>query len=540
MLINASVNRKKRFILALSTGGLLVLSWPPISITPLLFVAFVPLLYALNQEPRLKFIFLLSYASFFLWSLGTMYWIANTQLDLQGFLITSLAFLLIPFFQTIPIVLFFWVKDRLAMKGVWWLLPFFWIAYEYLHSNWELAFTWLNLGLGLTPITFLLQIYEFTGPLGGSLFIWLLNISFFLILIKENRKKRVAASLVATGIAIIFLTINGMILLKAESKTPDQIAKIAIVQSNQNAYAKLDRSYLNQQLNYIDSAVQSLDQQKVDLVVFSEGFLRTSPDAPLIINNPDRAKPVARLKELAREHNLALLVGFVGFKLHASTADAPVSSKPTGDGRYYSTYNGALFVTPDEPTQIQIKNNLVPFMERVPYLESTSLFENFRLNLNQSKTSYAFDDITRVFEYKSMKIAPLICLDALFPDYTRRFFDDRVNVVAIIANDSWAGKTSGYVQNASYSKMLAPSLRKSVIRAGTSGISMYLDRFGRSLKATDWNEQTIEVEEVSLQGNHTIYIIFGDILGKLAAVLVAVLMGFGFIKTSFFNAKPNE
>ena len=154
---------------------MLVVAWPPVSISPLLFFALVPLLLVLQTEEKSKRAFLLAYITFFVWFAGTMYWIGNVAMQVDDQLKLLLAFILAPLFMTLPVWAFHrMVKPKSRPLG-WLLLPFFWVAYEFLHSQWDLAFSWLNLGLGLSPASWLTGVYSITGPIGGSLLIVLVN-----------------------------------------------------------------------------------------------------------------------------------------------------------------------------------------------------------------------------------------------------------------------------------------------------------------------------------------------------------------------------
>jgi apolipoprotein N-acyltransferase len=55
-------------------------------------------------------------------------------------------------------------------------LPIYWIAFEYVHLNWDLSWPWLTLGNGFMYNPEWVQWYEYTGALGGSLWVWAANL----------------------------------------------------------------------------------------------------------------------------------------------------------------------------------------------------------------------------------------------------------------------------------------------------------------------------------------------------------------------------
>src|SRR5690606_25778292 len=55
----------------------------------------------------------------------------------------------------------------------------YWITFEFLHLNWELTWPWLTLGNAFASMPQIVQWYEYTGVLGGSLWILLGNVAIF-------------------------------------------------------------------------------------------------------------------------------------------------------------------------------------------------------------------------------------------------------------------------------------------------------------------------------------------------------------------------
>lgn len=516
----------RRVSLAILTGVLLTISWPPLSVSPVIFVAFVPLFWSIHDLNSVKKSFLYTYLAFFVWTVGTMYWIGNARVGGRGYLVMAAAWLLIPLFQCIPMVLFFWLKKKWNSNKAWLFLPLLWISYEYLHSQWDLAFTWLHLGLGLTTSPFLIQFYKITGYLGGSMVILYFNVLIFLIVL-NYKSSSVKKFIIAASILMVSILVINYFLLPSQVES-SQKAKVAYVQLSLDPYAHMDKQSVHDVINKAEQATKDLPRD-VDLVVFPEGFIKTSPLAPLVFNNPDRDSLIIELKRISKKIDAPILTGFIGFKLY-KPENAPPNALPTGDGPYFAGFNGIMLVSPDQPTQIQTKRHLVPFMERVPFIEYFSFFEKFRLGLNQMMASYTKNTSVKILTYKQLRIAPFICLDALFPEDGGTFVDQRANVIAVITNDGWAGNTSGYQQNASYATNLAVSLNREVVRAASTGISKFIDVKGQSHKETGWGKKAVIMKEVYLHNNVTPYAIFGDVIGLISVVISSLIIVFNAYK----------
>ena len=87
-------------------------------------------------------------------------------------------------------VFFHKVKRILGNKRGYFVLIFFWISMEYIHLHWELAWPWLTLGNVFATIPEIVQWYEFTGVLGGSMWVLVINILLFIWWDSERIKKK--------------------------------------------------------------------------------------------------------------------------------------------------------------------------------------------------------------------------------------------------------------------------------------------------------------------------------------------------------------
>ena len=63
--------------------------------------------------------------------------------------------------------LFHITKRKLVKKEGYISFVLYWLAFEYLHLNWELSWTWLTLGNVFAATPRNVQWYEYTGVLGG-------------------------------------------------------------------------------------------------------------------------------------------------------------------------------------------------------------------------------------------------------------------------------------------------------------------------------------------------------------------------------------
>ena len=138
---------KNPVILSIFSGVLLTLSWPVQGLSFLIFFSLIPLFFVENQitkgsskGKKLRW-FALSYLGFFIWNLGTTWWIVNSSVFGMTF-----AVLCNTSFYAILMMLFHWSKKRLPLRTAYIFLVSLWIAFEKFHLMWDFSWPWLNLG----------------------------------------------------------------------------------------------------------------------------------------------------------------------------------------------------------------------------------------------------------------------------------------------------------------------------------------------------------------------------------------------------------
>ena len=525
--------KRQPLLASLTSGILLGIAWPPLPFAPLLLIALVPLFIAIHNTKSWLAI-LYAYISMAIWFAITMYWIGNVNAGIMDVVIILSGFLVAPLFSCIPFYVFYWVRKRISNAVlVWLMLPVFWSAYELLMSTWELSYNWLVLGLGFSKWPLLIQFYEYVGTSGGSLLIVLFNVVLFLLIenhFKDSNTKPFVKSLI--GITTIVVLLNILTNCLSSEKQKGE-ATIALVQANYSAYDTLTEQSLDKQIDLLDSLLASNIKTEIDLIVCSEGYLRGYGNNDIFINNIEQTAVAKKLLRLAKKYDAPILTGMICFQFFQTKPKDSYSANPLQNGGFYEVYNAALFVTPKGKIQVQTKNKLVPFMERVPLLNLLSIMEGMHLSLNQSSASYGRIDKHKVFRYKKLKIAPVICIETVYPEYVRQFAKKRANLLAVIANEGWTGKTSGYLQNASYASTLAIQLRKPLVRAANTGVTLFCNNKGEAKNQTKWMERTVVIDKLILSKSKTLYSMLGDWIGKISALLTIILLFFLIIKRKF-------
>ena len=174
------MRKVKLLLLSISSAILFALAWPAVGgLSALIFLAFIPLLYVAEDlcattGRKLKLL-LYSYITFLLFNFLTTWWIYNAS-DWGA----AMAIICNAIFMTTVFYLFHLTKKWVGIKQGYIALVIYWVAFEYVHLNWELSWSWLTFGNVFANNIKAIQWYEFTGVLGGSLLVLIVNVLFYL------------------------------------------------------------------------------------------------------------------------------------------------------------------------------------------------------------------------------------------------------------------------------------------------------------------------------------------------------------------------
>lgn len=502
-----------RVLLSIVSGLLLVLAWPPIGLGLVFLFALVPMLVSVWDEERLKSFFIKVYLTHLVFAVGTMYWI--TLLPFRG---TSgftqiIGIALIPLFMSFPYLLLFFFKKKLN-ELIWWCFPFFWVAYEYLQLNWEVSFGWLHFGLALGKTNYLSAYYPYTGPLGGSFLLLFSNVLLSFIYRSERKKYYLVGFL---GL-LLFVSLFNLI---KWTPSKEVYKKIAVIQPAIDPYKELNANSFYEQLNTFDSLISPFADSSLDLVVCSEGFFRGPFHDPLVLNNLDNHKIVVEFKSISKKIGAPLVLGFIGLEIIHDPLKHTTTTTRAENGLFYEYYNGVMLIAHDAPTQYTTKNKLVPFMERVPFLGVSKKLDVLRFSTNQMKGSYGFKK-PQLLRYRDLHILGAVCMEVCFTEYLSRLAQ-KANLIALVSNDSWAGNSSGYLQNSAYTPSLALSAGKAVARSANGGESSFTLPNGKQFQQTEYNNREVIITRLPLLNDKTLYSKTGDFMGFISLFMVLLV-----------------
>lgn len=520
-----------RWGMALLSGLLMVVSFPYTgSIFPLAFIAWIPLLLveASYTDRKSYALFPQAYLTFFIYNVGTTWWIYNA--DEAG---AYMAFICNSLLMAIAFYLFHRIKKRL---GDHWLTPVLlctWISFEFLHFNWDLSWPWLTLGNVFADTTQLVQWYSWTGALGGSCWVLIVNIMILRLLqgkLIENRSfYKQKPLLIRTAVALFFPMILSL-LLYVSYEEEQHPYEVVVTQPNVDPYnEKFNGSSDMQQLLRILDLADKTVTKKTQLVLAPETAL--SPNYAFDESELHQLTFYHSLMERrARWNNASFLIGASTTK-HFTVPNSIVSREDPGGQGYYEVYNSSILFKENRTPEIVHKSKLVLGVEKIPLTSIFPQLEELSIDMGGAGGSLGVEDRgPMIMQSRGVSFAPVICYESVYGGFVRRQCKRNAAFIAVITNDGWWGDTPGYKQHFAFARLRAIENRKYVVRSANTGKSGVINQRGEVLTATDWWKETAFRSTIQLSQHKTVYQLLGDYPGYFAAMGLVVLLVMSLMK----------
>jgi len=543
-------NRGLYLLASLSTGLLWILSWPATGgLTPLAFIAWVPLLLAAHHvmhappTERPKHWLTHVYLAVFLWNAFTTYWLGMVE-EPWGTRLLSGGFPMVA--NSVLMVLPWWIyratNRRIGPRWAPVAVVAGWLAFEHLHFDWDLQWPWLTLGNVFAIRTGWVQWYEWTGALGGSLWVWVVNLLVFrtVLAYRQGRRGLVRRQGVMIAVAVLLpiLVSLGITTLRNEAEGP--VVEVVVVQPNIDPYTeKFGGIDPLAQLEGMLTLAEGAMTDSTLLVVFPETALQESFSF-------DRRSGELELKglwenDLTRSGSYALIRGFQQRHPRAAVLTGMSSAylyrpdeQPPRTARYmesvqcwFDVYNAAMLVDDQGRVQVYHKSKLVVGVELMPFEEVLEpLMGGFSIDMGGTSGSLGSGEARPILRTAGDRIGlvPAICYESVFGDHLAEHTRQGANLIAVITNDAWWGESPGYHQHLAFGRLRAIELRRWIARSANTGVSCFINDRGELVQPTTYGAPAAIRAAVPTSTERTLFLRYGDVVGRVATVLAALFV----------------
>lgn len=506
----------RKWWLSIAAGVLLGLSFPPFPFPFLMFPAFIFLLRVCDLTTSYRETALTGFAGFLIFNVITTYWlmVATIVAGIPAMVANAIL-------MTIPFSVMKLARERFNQPLlIAFLQASAWVAFEFLHHRWDLAWPWLTLGNGFSNAIPFIQYISVTGALGISF--WVIFVSSLLYhVIKQPEGRHIWP---ASTAALLPLAIS-LAMFWSYTDEPSDSLEIAVMQPNYDSY--LDMAGYDDPYEPLENLLEFTDSVRT-----GNTALTLWPENALI-GNIERGYP-ARMDNLIMSYagmwDFPVISGASVIRYYEDH-EIPDLYRGYYRGMPYNVFNAAVAHYPDRTITHYEKGKLVPFIERFPFVDFLSRFEFTGVDWGAIAIFGKGIDRT-MFDVEGHQIPALICYDSVYPDWVRKFVLDGAGIITVITNDGWWGNTSGHIQHYDYARLRAIENRRTVIRSANNGLSGAIGPDGRIHVKTEYWTRDGFVYDASIYDTTTFYTRHGDLIGWMS-----LFSAFGFLMFHFVTRR---
>jgi apolipoprotein N-acyltransferase len=442
---------------------------------------------------------------------GTLYWLVETMTTFGGLAVPLAVFaasLLVGYLALFPALFAAFLARAVrtfGAPGILFAAPF-WMATELGRQYvWD-GFPWALLGYSQVSVLPIAQLASVLGVYGLSGLLALSSAAVAFALMSRQSTRWVPVAITAAIVAGIAIWGSTRI-RKAALLSAGETVRVGVLQGNIAQEDKWNPALADAITErYISMTRQAL-AQGATFIMWPESSTPFYFERDLVRG--------AAIRRLAKEGNATLLIG--SDQVEPMKA-VPGDPNPRPKERYY---NAAFLVEPDGTIgPVYRKIHLVPFGEYVP---AKRIF--FFVGPIVDALSDTFEAGTEavLLPIGSHRVSTAICYEVIYGSLIRQFVVEGSELLTTITNDAWYGWSSAAYQHWDQAALRAIEGGRYLARAANTGISGFVDPYGRVMAKSELFEQNLLVENVRFLRGRTIYSRIGDLVAWLSLALTAAV-----------------
>ncbi len=465
-------------------------------------------------------------------------------------LVTCFSQCLLTFF---PLVFHYFIQKRIGWRRSMWLLPAVWTVGDWLQHLAPHSFQISSIAYTQTTVLWFAQFADVFGMWGITFWVVAVNVSIALTVdglyanAKGDREGRLYQTQIpdVSGrgdlhgrphhsrplityylppLSIVFkksafqaLILFGLPLIYAfwsNANLPNgRSIKVALIQTNKDSKIIMDSIQFNKNLINLIHLADSAAQSKPDLMVLPESALHF----PLFQDT----QAFNAVRSYVLNWGTAVAVGFPEFP---DTLDKQLC------------YNAAFVFTPSlayaydslkiktSDLKVYHKQNPLPMAEIMPYGDLLGIkgkvLPTGGVETLQGNEPYVFSFPDRFDQ--EIKTSVTICWEQFFPETQAELTANGAQFLTQMNNDGWFGNSSGAAQLLNMNKLRAIENRRTIARCSNTGISGFIDPFGRLYGQLKTQSEGVNTEGVILNSELTVFSRYGNWFPKVLLLLLGI------------------
>jgi len=389
------------------------------------------------------------------------YWIFLTIRDFGGLhtVLSGVGAILFWGYQGLDLAIWFALTGFLVARDRWGLFMVFdagllFIIQSYLFPY---VFPWA-LSACLSSSVLAGSAYYWSGY---GLTFWMALLAFSLsTLVKSLTKKNLDKGAFSWSIVGSVALLTGFLI--PPTPGPVEVLKVGVVQPNIIPWAKRDRQSFKKTFDAHVLPSVEFGKKKVDLIIW--------PETALSIQLKNYPAYQQYLSDMADTFQAGLMIGCLGKNERGYT-------------------NEIWLFSPNAPPQIYQKEKLVMFSESLPWPFFWAKYFVDHIG------GFAPGTQNHVLMYKGIAIQPLVCFEAILPNYVKK---TESQLMVNLTNDAWFGETKASALHLEQLQMRSIERQAPLVRAANSGISCWVSIDGKIQEPTPVYKQASPIYDIPI------------------------------------------
>ncbi|MDL1889842.1 apolipoprotein N-acyltransferase, partial [Nitrospirales bacterium NOB] len=470
---------------------------------------------------------------------GSMFWVI-TAMNLYGKVplpIAILVMLLLTVYLGLYLAIYAaglcWIRSAFPTLGFL-PAPFLWVSLELIRTYVLTGLPWVLFGYSQYQTLSIIQLADHFGVYGVSFLLVLVNAALAETILWSIKAYRgfqrhsfpwpsAAAAVAGVGMALFY----GVTLLSAADQVPVRTLSVGVVQPNVEQAQKWDVAFRQETMGRFARLTADLGPD-VDLIVWPEAA------TPFVFELEPQYRAI--VSDMAQQADAPLLFGSPALRRYP-------------DGRPFLLNSAYLLATEGQILGRYDKQHLVPFGEYIPFHNSLLFFLDKLVEgigdfeAGPGPTLLMFKPREKVPPMAAAATAPdfhvkfgvVICYEVIFPNLVRQFAANGADFMVTVTNDAWFGPSSAPYQHFGMVVLRAVENRMAFARAANTGISGFIDPYGRVTQQSSIFTQTALKDTIMLSPQRTFYAQYGDLFAYGCVILTALLYLTGYFSQ---NTEP--
>lgn len=512
-------NLKKNDLFILAAVFFFSLSYSTSPFSFFIYFAFIPFLRILEISKNHKDSFRKGYIIGLLINAIVFYWLSYFKFS-SYFLIVILNPLQFAFFG------FFYSHLKVFSPRIRLLVfPVLWTFLEFAREFGDLAFNWINIGYTQGNFIKLIQFVDISGISGVVLWICFINVFIYNSIYKVLKFKNSSVNFIMLILMFVFPLIYGHLKI-SDNKISNGIVA-SYIQPNVTSKHKWDSKFFLNTFHDLVKESELLEPQAKSILIWPETAI---------------SKPIQEIDDKSKIFNV---IGKNNVNLLTGTVFEDTSNAE------FSRFNSAILIEDTEQqNQIYHKIKLVPMEEYLPFnqlyrflipekylkyyynkgIEKTVFTASMKIYESEYKSS-AWEIIGTSKQIEPVKFSSIICIESSLPGFVHDFIKNGAQFLIVITNDEWFGYSAQSVQHLITSRFRSIENRRSIVHCSNSGISSFIDFYGRYYGKSELLKKSNSTQIVPLNKDVTIYTLFGDWISIFCSIFILITFILIFYKT---------